>query len=117
MAIKLCAMRSGEKVIANVMDMISQDGVLVGYNLDRPFLVMFSQKKPTDEEVTETEFKIGITPWIPLTRDRIISVPLDEIITQVNPIENLLNIYEKGVYGNGNQTFGLDEQSSSDIPN
>jgi hypothetical protein len=116
MAVKLCAMRSGEKVIANVMDMISQDGVLVGYNLDRPFLVMFAQKKPSDEEQSETEFKIGITPWIPLTRDRIISVPLDEVITQVNPIENLLNIYEKGVYGDGDQTFSSDEQSSSSIP-
>lgn len=116
MAIKLCVMRSGEKVIANVMDMISPDGVLVGYNLDRPFLVMVAQRK-NDSEQTESEFKIGITPWIPLTRDRIIPVPLDEVITQVNPIENLLNIYEKGVYGNGNQTSGLDEQSSSDIPN
>ena len=106
-------MRSGEKVIANVMDMISPDGVLVGYNLDRPFLVMLAQKNPTDEEQKESEFKIGITPWIPLTRDRIIPVPLDEVITQVNPIENLLNIYEKGVYGNGNQTHSSDKQPDS----
>jgi len=115
MSIKLCLLKSGEKVIANVEDMISpQTNNMIGYYFDRPFLVMVAKQHPEKISENEIEAKVGITPWIPLTRDKIIPVPLDWVITMVDPIESVLNIYQKGVLGQNDKHNSVDEQQNID---
>ena len=96
MGLKLCLLKSGESVIANVEEMHSSNDILIGYFFDRPFVTKIARNVDCIEG---DGYKIGISPWIPLTRDRVITVPLDWVITMVEPLETLVQIYSKGVWG------------------
>lgn len=112
MTLKLCLLKSGESVIASVEEMYSPNDILIGYFFDRPFVTKI--KKDVDL-VEGPSYKIGISPWIPLTRDRIITVPLDWVITMVEPVETLVEIYSKGVWGKENDDKGNSSSEQSDI--
>jgi len=115
MGLKLCLLKSGESVIANVEEMHSSNDILIGYFFDRPFVTKIGRK--VDSADGDDGYRIGISPWIPLTRDRIITVPLDWVITMVDPVETLVEIYSKGVWGktDDDKNNSSSEQSDTDI--
>ena len=60
--------------------------------------------------------EISLYPWMPLTKDKKIPVPADWLVTLVEPVDNLKEMYQKDVieYGQNNQTDSVDEQSDTD---
>ena len=98
MSIKLALLKSGESVISDAKELIAEDKVC-GYLFNNPHLVECSMPLVLTEqnESPPSELKVTLSPWIILTSDKNIPVPRDWIITIVEPIETVREMYKERV--------------------
>ena len=106
MTVKLSLLKSGEDVIADIEEMILDEKV-VGYFFNDPCVVKLIAKDAGGSG--KTPCKLQLTPWLPLTNDKKIPVTPDWVITLVEPMPQLKQMYEDGVLKDG----GQDDQSNS----
>ena len=115
MSVRLALLRSGEYVISDINEMI-KDGKMIGYVLSKPCVVEVKDVVPISRSIlqksksTQKKLSINLFPWIPFSKDEDILVPMEWIITLVNPFEDLTEIYERDVLNYGNET---DKDSNS----
>tara|TARA_B100000029_G_C17063014_1_gene773880 strand:- start:111 stop:488 length:378 start_codon:yes stop_codon:yes gene_type:complete len=119
MTIKLMLFKSGEDVISDVTEMCvgsEEDRQVIGYNLTRPCVIKMRDPNLLKEDGPRKEsgFQVSLFPWIPLTGQEVIPVPADWLITMVEPIENLRDMYVKDIvnYGKDNQSDSTDDDST-----
>ena len=117
MTVKLSLLKSGEDVIADIQEMVVGEGEnakVVGYFFEKPCVVKLLAKNFNDEK--RAPCQIQLTPWMPLTNDQKIPLPTDWVVTIVEPIPQLKEMYENGVMNDvkSNQDFSIDQQSDSD---
>jgi len=110
MNVKLIVLKSGEDIIADVQEMIVKD-MVVGYYFRFPCRVNLYGSQSEKEGNTPTPFKMQLTPWMPLSKDEIIPVPTDWVVSIVNPLDKLKDMYLKGVENYENRKL---EASDSD---
>lgn len=98
MSIKLIVMKSGEHIIADIKEMVVDDKA-VGYYLTKPCGIQMINKGISEvhTESEKTAFDIGLYPWIPLTKSEVVPIPLDWVVTLVDPVDMLLKMYETQV--------------------
>lgn len=121
MTVKLLLLKSGEDLIADVTEMVvgkEDDYTVIGYFLDRPCIVkMIDSGVLSDDEGVNKKagFGVSLIPWMPLSKDERISIPADWLVTMVEPVTNLLDIYVKNIanYGKDNQSPSVNEQSDT----
>ena len=110
MSIKLVVLKSGEDVIAHVTDMsvdkLDAEGEVIGreifgYYLTRPCGVKLLNEEDTTDETGRKAFEISMFPWIPLSNEKVVKIPTDWVVTIVEPIEKLKNMFEVQVLGDG----------------
>jgi len=95
MSVKLLLLKSGEDVVADVQEMVVEDKV-VGYYLKYPCRVkLVSDLSQVDG--TKVPSKIQLQPWMPLSKDKIIPVVSDWVVTITEPVNQLKKMYEDGV--------------------
>ena len=110
MSVKLALLKSGETVISELKELVSDDKVC-GYLFENPqvvyieksFVLLEDENKSDEEEISVT-----IKPWIDLTSDTKIPIPPDWIITIVEPIDSVRKLYEEKINGKDNQSFVTD---------
>ena len=111
MSVKLAILKSGETVIAETKELISDDKVC-GYLFENP-QVIFTESSVMflEENVKYDESKVTVTmkPWIELTSDIKIPVPPDWIVTIVEPIDNVKKLYEEKVNGKEHSMSSVEE--------
>ena len=120
MSIKLVLLKSGEDIITDITEMRTgdePDSRVVGYFFDKPCVVKMRDPNLVKEEGAHKQsgFSVSLFPWMPLTKQKDIPVPADWMITMVEPIEKLKEMYVEDIvkYGKNNQSNSSDEQSSS----
>ena len=89
MTVKVALLKSGEEVISDITEMQVESRVL-GYNLRLPYIVNFSN--PVVEN-GKTTADIQFTPWMPVSKDKIIPIPADWVVTIVEPIDKVMTMY------------------------
>ena len=101
MSIKLLYLKSGEQVISDVKELIRKDSDKVyGYVLHKPHEVVESKAVVLTEDASDDrKVEVTLSPWILLTEDKSMTVPQDWIITIVNPIKSILEMYEEKTNG------------------
>ena len=121
MTIKLMLLKSGEDVISDVTEMCvgtDADRQVIGYNLNRPCVVKMRDPNLMEEEGPHKQsgFSVSLFPWMPLTKQKDIPVPADWMITMVEPVTKLEEMYLEDIVKNGkdNQSISTDEQPPSD---
>ena len=115
MNVKLVVLKSGEDVVAGLQEMIVKDSV-VGYFLKYPCRVNLFGEKSDSNGNTNVPFQIQLTPWLPLSKDEVIPIPTDWVVTIVEPVDKLLDMYQKGVDAHEERkakVAGSDEQSDA----
>ena len=124
MDIKLAVLKSGEDVVADVQEMLVKDSdgddKTVGYFFRYPCSVKLFTSDDEDggEEVASTPFKLRLTPWMPLSKKQLIPVVADWVITLVDRIDQLKEMYERGVEKyEQSETAAADEQSNDSDSN
>ena len=110
MSIKLAVLKSGENVIADIKELISNDKVC-GYLFTKPHMV--NTRTPivlTEENTSSGNIEISLLPWIMLTSDTKVPVPTDWVVTIVEAVDAVKKMYEEKVNGQNSQTDSSDEQ-------
>jgi len=104
MSIKIALLKSGESVIADIKELIS-DEKICGYLFKNPYIVDLAPNEEVlllEEGQTPTEDRnvgVNFTPWICLTTDTEIPVRPDWIVTLVTPVEEIEKLYEEMING------------------
>ena len=99
MAVKLALLRSGEQVIADIKELVNDEGKVVTLVFTNPYTVQFLTAELLYEEVSneieEINHRVSFSPWLPLSVDKNIAVPTDWIVTIVESNEWVKSSYEK----------------------
>lgn len=115
MTVKLVLLKSGEDIISDVKEMVvgdEENPKVVGYFLEKPCTIRM--KNPSDiVENEDRSFQVALFPWIPISKDSTIPIPSDWVVTIVEPVDKLTDMYKKQVLKNDKDT-STDEQSDSD---
>ena len=110
MSIKLAVLKSGEDIIADVKEIMSEDNV-VGYLLHKPHSVLCEEPLLVEEEDEQNgSIQIRLRPWLILSKDDKVPVRPDWLVTIVEPVDMLKEMYEEKVNGQDDQTDSTDEQ-------
>ena len=96
MSIKLMLLKSGEEVVADVTEMITEEKV-VGYYLKYPCRVNLVSTVDSADIEGKVPSKIQLLPWMPLSKEKIIPVVCDWVVTITEPINQLHKMYTDGV--------------------
>ena len=104
MSIKLALLKSGETIISDAKELISDDKVC-GYLFTNPHKV---ETRKTlllveENETTKGDLEVSLTPWIVLSSDTQIPVPPDWVVTIVEPIKTIKELYEEKLNGQDSQ--------------
>jgi len=123
MTIKLMLLKSGEDIIADVTEMVvgeEEEKRVIGYYLDKPCIVKMRNPNVLGENeqqgVKKAGFEVSLFPWMPLSKEEKIPIPADWLITMVEPVTKLKEMYVEDIvnYGKNNQDSSSSKQPSSD---
>ena len=118
MTIKLCLLKSGEDIIANVSEMNvgnEEERNVVGYFLDKPCVVKMRDPNLLKEDGAKKQsgFQVSLFPWIPLSAETRIPIPADWLVTMVEPAYKLKEMYVEDIVNYGNQSNSSDNNSTT----
>ena len=118
MTIKLCLLKSGEDIIADVSEMNvgnEEERTVVGYFLDKPCVVKMRDPNLLNEDGPKKQsgFQVSLFPWIPLSAETRIPIPADWLVTMVEPAYKLKEMYVEDIVNYGNQSNSSDNNSTT----
>jgi len=99
MAIKLALLKSGEQVIADIMELVNDENKVISLVFSNPYIAtlltpeLLMENSISDTE--EVEHKVAFSPWIVLSSDRKMALDPRWIVTIVEPHEWIKHSYEE----------------------
>ena len=121
MTIKLMLLKSGEDIIADVAEMAmgeEENKRVVGYFLKQPCVVKMMNPNLLEEDGNNKKsgFEVSLFPWMPLSKEKTIPITAEWVITMVEPITKLTEMYTEDIvnYGQDDQDPSTSEQSDTD---
>lgn len=98
MSVKIVLLNTGENIICDAKEIVSDESVYA-YLLVKPHKVVLERPVFLTENMEEDNDTISVTlsPWIPLTKDEKILVSLNSVVTLVEPIESIKEMYMEKV--------------------
>ena len=125
MTVKLVLLKSGEDIVADVSEMVVGDEKdkenpprVIGYYLNRPCVVRMTDSRNLPELTKGNEqkqgYSVSLFPWMPLSKEDKIPIPADWMITMVEPVTKLAQMYDEDIVKNGkdNQSDSTDDDST-----
>ena len=98
MTIKLALLKSGEEVISDIDEMVTDKQMVVGYYFANPCRAILTTPEIEVEEDQSSDKKpvsIKLLPWFPLANEDKIPVVADWVISIVEPQPKLKDLYIK----------------------
>ena len=115
MTVKLAILKSGEDIVADIKEMIvgeGDDARVVGYVLTKPCGVTLNSKALKIDDEKDT-YQLKLFPWCHLNKNEKIPITADWVVTIVDPIDKIKQMYTKEVLEDGSESSSSDEQSDS----
>ena len=125
MTVKLVLLKSGEDIVADVSEMVVGDENdkdnpprVIGYYLNRPCVVRMQDARNLPELAKGNEqkqgYSVSLFPWMPLSKEDKIPIPADWMITMVEPVTKLSQMYDEDIAKNGkdNQSDSTDDDTT-----
>ena len=118
MTIKLVLLKSGEDIVSDISEMVVGEGdkkSVVGYYLERPCVIRMRDPNLISEDGPNKKsgFQVSLYPWMPLSKETRIPIPADWLITMVEPVEKLKEMYQEDIVNRGNQSSSTNNESDS----
>ena len=113
MSIKLTLLKTGEQLITERKELVPEDQEQVhAYLLQNPHTVEINEKQfVTEEERRDGDYGINVTilPWIILSKDSQMIIPVDSVLTVVEPLETVTQLYLDKL-----KSFEMEEEEEED---
>ena len=111
MSIKLTLLKSGETLISEMKELVAEKQQQAhAYLLENPHIVQTREKTFLTEEDKKTgDFGIDVTliPWIILSADKKVIIPVDVVTTIVEPIASV-----KQMFIDKSEAFNIKEEEN-----
>ena len=98
MTIKLALLKSGEEVISDIDEMMTDKKAVVGYYFTNPCRAILTTPEidvDEDQQPDKKPVSIKLIPWLPLADEEKIPVVADWVISIVEPQPKLKELYNK----------------------
>ena len=125
MTVKLVLLKSGEDIIADVSEMVvGEEGNeespprVIGYYLNSPCVIKMQDARNLPELQKGNEqkqgYSVSLFPWMPLSKEDKIPIPADWMITMVEPVTKLAQMYDEDIvkHGKDNQSDSTDDDTA-----
>jgi hypothetical protein len=122
MAVKLALLKSGEQVIADIMELVDENENVVSLVFTNPYIARLLTPELLMENSVrlndEIEHKVAFSPWIVLSADKKMALDPKWVVTIVEPHEWIKNSYEEKMNATveGNKTESNIEDIWSNVP-
>ena len=99
MSIKITVLKSGEQIISDMKELMAEnENKVQAYMLVNPHTYELSEKQFMTEEEKELEdsdfgINVSLLPWIILSKDKKMIIPTDSVLTVVEPLESVTQLY------------------------
>tara|TARA_B100000123_G_scaffold225607_1_gene174358 strand:- start:176 stop:511 length:336 start_codon:yes stop_codon:yes gene_type:complete len=97
MSIKLTLLKSGEQLISDMKELVAEgQNQPHAYLLNNPHTIDINHKEfVTDDEKVSGDFGINVSllPWIILSKDKTMIIPIDSVLTVVEPLQSVTQMY------------------------
>jgi len=106
MTIKLTLLKSGEQIISDIKEVVSQNEEseqrdIQAYLLENPHKVSIRTEILLTENNDDNprDIQVAMTPWILLSSDDKVIVRPDWVVTIVEPLQTIKEMYEEKING------------------
>lgn len=105
MSIKLALLKSGETIISDAKELTDCLGKLQFYRFNKPHKIETRKQflLVEENENPKGDLEVILSPWIILTTDEEIDITPDWVVTIVEPIQSIKQMYEEKVNAENNQ--------------
>ena len=99
MSIKIAVLKSGDQLISDMKELMAEnENKVQAYMLVNPHTYEISEKQFMTEEEKELEdsdfgINVSLLPWIILSKDKKMIIPTDSVLTVVEPLESVTQLY------------------------
>ena len=97
MSIKLTLLKSGEQLVSEMKELVAEGQEQAhAYLLENPHTVDINEKEfLTEDEKKDGDFGINVSlvPWIILSKDKKMVIPVDTVLTIVEPLDAVTKLY------------------------
>ena len=112
MSIKLSLLKTGEQLISEMKELVAEDSDQAhAYMLENPHIVEIKDREFVTEEDKSRGGDFGIDvvmiPWVVLSKDKKMIIPIDSVLTIVEPLDSVTQMYE-----NKCESFKLTEEKN-----
>ena len=97
MSIKLAVLQDQDQVIAEIKEVVDE-GKPIGYLFANAHRII-TEKQFLAESDDDRQIQITLSPWILLSADKEILVPKHQVITIVEPIDSVKEMYSEKLNG------------------
>ena len=97
MSIKLTLLKTGEQIVSEMKELVAEGQEQAhAYLLENPHTVDINEKEfLTEDEKKDGDFGINVSlvPWIILSKDKKMVIPVDTVLTIVEPLDAVTKLY------------------------
>ena len=110
MSIKITVLKSGEQIISDMKELMTEgEENAQAYMLVNPHTYEITEKQFITEEEKDLEdgdygINVSLLPWLILSKDKKMIIPTDSVLTVVEPLDSLKQMYEEK-----SKTFKMEE--------
>ena len=111
MSVKITLLKTGEQIISDMKELVAEGKEEAhAYLLENPHMVEIREKSfLTEDEKKTGDFGIDVIliPWIILSADKKVIIPVDVVTTVVEPISSV-----KQMFIDKNEAFSIKEETN-----
>lgn len=103
MSVKLALLKTGDTIISDIKEIKSEDS-LMAYLFNKPHKAIIQKEillteSETITGATDREYQVLLSPWIILSQDDDIVITPDWIVTIVEPVSSIKQLYGEKING------------------
>ena len=98
MSIKVAVLQSGEQIIAEMKEIVSEDKP-IAYLFHQPQKVVLNNQIVLSESNDKSSVEVTLAKWILISDEDDVPVSVNQVVTLVDPVSSIKKMYEEKING------------------
>ena len=98
MSIKVAVLQSGDQIVADMKEIVSEDKP-IAYLFHRPQKVVLNNQIVLSETKDKSSIEVTLQNWISISDEDDVPVSVNQVVTLVDPVSSIRKMYEEKVNG------------------
>ena len=98
MSIKVAVLQSGEQIIAEMKEIVSEDKP-IAYLFHQPQKVVLNNQIVLSESNDKSSVEVTLAKWILISDEDDVPVSVNQVVTLVEPVASIKKLYEEKING------------------